>query len=55
MEILTKIMTESGFILFACAALFAACLKVFILEEQEKQAEKNKGKFSKKGIDNATR
>lgn len=47
MEILTKMMTESGFIFFACAALFAVCLKVFILEEQEKQVEKNKGKFSK--------
>lgn len=42
MEILTKIMTESGFIFFACAALFAVCLRIFILQEQIKQEENDR-------------
>ena len=39
LRVLTEIMTETGFIFFACAVLFAAYIRIEILQEQIKRDE----------------
>lgn len=39
LEVLTEIMTETGFIFIACAALFAAYIRIEILQEQIRRDE----------------